>query len=475
MRNQTSTAPIVSLAAAFCLLLTSCVASDNQTPATGPRPTQEESRRTIPEEATTSTVEATTPTTRDAGPLPERSWTETDLSLQPIASLSQPTALSMRSTGDDLWVAERAGLIRLLQRQVDDNRNIESVKIMNTIVLDIQDRVSTEGEGGLLDLTFSSDGRLLYVHYTNLEGNTVVAEYEIGAIAARAETERIILEVEQPYSNHNGGELELGPDGYLYLALGDGGSGGDPLDHGQNTDTLLGSIVRVDPAVPTDDAAYSIPADNPFANGSRGRPEIWLWGVRNPWRFSFDSETKDLWIGDVGQNEIEEITFLPDGRDAAGRGANLGWRILEGNEFFTGDDETELPAAYAAPLFTYDHRDNRCSITGGYVYRGDLLQRSHNGIYIFGDYCTGEIFGLEQVSDGRVLVANIVVDREVSQIVSFGEGPEGELYVLELNGQISRLQIPGQGRDTQLLQGNQVSPITRPPEEDIEPSEPSEN
>lgn len=466
MRHQTYAARITLLIAVFSLLVAACVDSDGSTPATGPRPTQEEERRTIPEEATTSTAKPTTVTIGDVGPLPDRSWADTSLELQPIATLDRPMALAVRSTGDDLWVAERAGLVRLLQRQVDDNRNLETIKVMNTIVLDIQDRVSTGGEGGLLDLAFSSDGRLLYVHYTNLDGNTVVAEYEIGAIAARAETERIILEVEQPFSNHNGGQLTLGPDGYLYLGLGDGGSGGDPLNHGQNADTLLGSILRIDPVVPTEDAAYSIPSDNPFVSNGQGRPEIWLWGVRNPWRFSFDRETKDLWIGDVGQNAVEEVTFLPDGSDAPGRGANLGWKIFEGNDNFEGAETDEAPANYVAPLFTYDHRESRCSITGGYVYRGSLLRQTHDGIYIFGDYCTGEIFGLERVSDGRVLVANIVLDRSAGQIVSFGEGPEGELYVLELDGQISRLRQPGQGRITQLLQGNQTSPIPRPVEED---------
>ncbi|MEM7275425.1 MAG: PQQ-dependent sugar dehydrogenase, partial [Actinomycetota bacterium] len=229
------------------------------------------------------------------------------------------------------------------------------------------------------------------------------------------------------------------PDGFLYWALGDGGSGGDPENNGQDRQTLLGSILRIDPAATTGEAAYAVPADNPFVDDPDARDEIWTWGLRNPWRFSFDAETGDLWIADVGQNALEEITLLRQGEDRAGRGANLGWRIMEGDQLFDGD---EPPPGHVPPVFTYDHSNGRCSITGGYTYRGDL-NRALDGVYLFADFCTGEVFGLEAFADGRISVANLLLGRTPEQVIGFGEDADGELYLLEANGRVSLIRRPG--------------------------------
>ncbi len=438
----------------FAMLGSACIAADEV--STGPGATAEATTtitrpatsvlRTIPEEASTTTLESSTTVGEELGPPPDPQWREQDMELLQLATLEFPIAMASRSGGDDLWIAERPGRVRQIQRRTSLEEDEQSFRLMNTVVLDISDKVSTAGEGGLLGIAFSLNGQKLYASYTNNDGTSVVAEYEMGAINAFPETERILLEVPQPFSNHNGGDITFGPDGFLYVGLGDGGSGGDPEANGQNPETLLGSILRIDPAAQTDGLNYRVPADNPFAggtldDGTPGRAETWLWGVRNPWRFSFDAELGDMWIGDVGQNELEEITVLRNGAEPAGKGANLGWRTLEGDRFFDGD---ENPAHYAPPLFTYDRSNGRCSVTGGYVYRGDQ-NRSLNGVYVFGDYCTGEVFGLQGLEDGRIVVANLRLNRTPAELVSFGQGPEGEIYVLEAAGQVSLIRRAGFG------------------------------
>ena len=440
---------------AMAALAAACVGDDDVT--TGPAttvivtttttsPSSTSVVRTIPEEASTTIADTSTTVGEELGPPPDPQWIDQDMELFPLATLEFPISMASRSGGDDLWIAERPGRIRQIQRRTSLDENEQSFRLMNTVVLDITDKVSTDGERGLLGIAFSFNGQKLYASYTNNAGNSVVAEYEMGAINAFPETERILLEVSQPFSNHNGGDLTFGPDGFLYVAFGDGGSGGDPEQHGQNPNTLLGSIIRIDPAAQSDGLEYRIPGDNPFATGSlsdgtTGQPETWIWGVRNPWRFSFDSETGDMWIGDVGQNELEEINVLRADAGPAGKGANLGWRTLEGDRFFDGD---ETPAHYVPPVFTYDRSNGRCSITGGYVYRGSQ-NPALDGVYVFGDFCTGEIFGLNDLEDGRIVVANLRIDREPVQIVSFGQGPEGEVYVMEAGGQISLLRRSGFG------------------------------
>ncbi|MGH1494011.1 MAG: PQQ-dependent sugar dehydrogenase [Acidimicrobiales bacterium] len=449
MKRTRSTTLTATIALSLALLCAACVSTADQSDTSSVAIDQTTStRRTIPEEApTTAAGQATTTTAVELGAPEDPNWLGQDLSLLTLATLDSPTALTTRSGGDDLWITERAGRIRQIQRRISIDGREQSLRLMNTVVLDISDKVTTAGEGGLLGLTFSTNGRYLYVNYTNNSGNTVISEFEMGAITAFPGTERVLLEIEQPFSNHNGGQVTFGPDGFLYVGMGDGGSGGDPLNSGQDTSTLLGAMLRIDPAAATEDSPYGIPGDNPFADGSGGQPEIWSWGLRNPWRFSWDAETGDLWIADVGQNQIEEITVLRKGSGQAGRAANLGWRIMEGDLLFEGD---EPPADHVAPAFTYDHSNGRCSITGGYVYRGDL-NAALEGVYLFGDYCSGEIFGLDVLADGRIVVANLIFDRELSNIVSFGEGSEGELYVLEANGNVSLIRRPGVGPRTQIV------------------------
>lgn len=356
-------------------------------------------------------------------------WPATVYALTEVASLDFPIAMATRSGSDDLWVNEREGRVRRIERRPTAGGGADHELDPNP-VLDLTDRVGTTGEGGLLGLAFSPDGGLLYTSYTDKQGTSVVSEHRMSGDRADG-SERIVLEVEQPFSNHNGGQITFGPDGFLYVALGDGGSGGDPLNSGQDTTLLLGSILRIDPFT---SSGYEVPADNPLV-GLEAQDEIWLWGVRNPWRFSFDRATGDLWIGDVGQNAIEEVTHLPAAGDLAGRGANLGWRLMEGDQVFTGSGP---PPDHTGPIYTYGRDNGRCSVTGGYVYRGQRLANLA-GVYVFADFCTSEIFGLERSADGSILVADVVTDRVVSNVVSFGEGPGGELYVLGSNGSVSLL------------------------------------
>ena len=248
----------------------------------------------------------------------------------------------------DLYIAEKGGRVRLIEVEEDqfgDDEGELTYELQTTPLLDISDEVINEGERGLLGMAFSSDGRKLYLDYTRQpDGHTVVVEYTLGdGKRIDDDSRREVLFVEQPFANHNGGHLAVGPDGYLYISLGDGGAGGDPLGHGQDTATLLGSILRIDPEGGTEDGpAYAIPPGNPFADGEDGAPEIWLYGARNPWRFSFDTATGDLWIGDVGQDEYEEIDRLPaDGGFDAGKGANLGWNEMEGTHPYDGGENPD--------------------------------------------------------------------------------------------------------------------------------------
>ncbi|MEL7158744.1 MAG: PQQ-dependent sugar dehydrogenase, partial [Actinomycetota bacterium] len=278
------------------------------------------------------------------------------------------------------------------------------------------------------------DGERLYLHYTKRNGDNVISEFPVPAATNEAGAERVLLEVPEPYSNHNGGDLTFGPDGHLYIGLGDGGAGGDPEQNGQDLTTLLGAILRIEPTA-NGDQAYTVPADNPYADGVEGRPEIWTWGLRNPWRFSFDAATGDLWIADVGQNLMEEINRLP-ADSGGGRGANLGWNRLEGTLAFAGDP----PDEHVLPIFEYDHNDGRCSVTGGFVYRGGTLPVL-DGVYLYADYCVAGIAGLATAGNDAPRVAELNLDRRPANVISFGQGPDGEIYVMEAEGAVSRIQV----------------------------------
>ena len=301
--------------------------------------------------------------------------------------------------------------------------------------LDIRDRVSDAGnEEGLLGLAFDPDYQsngYFYAYYSASQPRrSVISRFSVSAQDAdRADptSERVILEVAQPFSNHNGGHLLFGPDGYLYVGLGDGGSGGDPRGNGQNTSTLLGSILRIDVSRLDAGGAYGIPPGNPFAGrGGTAREEIWAYGLRNPWRFTFDRETGDLWAGDVGQNRFEEIDIIRPG-------LNYGWNVMEGASCFGGrpcDQE-----GFELPVAEYG-REGGCSVTGGYVYRGGRLPSLY-GAYIYGDFCSGKIWALRH--DGAAVTEHLEIVDSPLRISAFGEDPSGELFILSFDGSIYRL------------------------------------
>ncbi len=305
--------------------------------------------------------------------------------------------------------------------------------------LDIRDRVSAGGERGLLGLAFHPafpSDRRFFVDYTDPGGTTVISSFVAGSGAAadRADpgSERVLLRIAQPYPNHNGGGLAFGPDGDLYIGLGDGGSGGDPAGNGQRLDTLLGKLLRIDvTTTPPDGRPYVIPPGNPFASGG-GAPEIWALGLRNPWRFSFDRLTGELWIGDVGQDRYEEIDRTPAG---AAPPVNYGWNRMEASHCFqpaSGCDRTGL----ALPITEYGH-DAGCAVTGGYVSRGDAAGPLA-GVYLFGDFCSGRIWGLD--ANGPDRQEPVLLHESGRSISSFGQDELGRILFTDLaSGEVLRL------------------------------------
>ena len=339
------------------------------------------------------------------------------VSLEPVAQLDAPTAMAVRAGDDRLYIAERGGTVR----------TIADGEVTGDAVLDISDQVSTGGERGLLGLTFSADGSELYVSFTNVEGDSRVVAYAMDGARADPASARELLAVQQPFANHNGGNILLGPDEMLYLGLGDGGAANDPEGNAQDPDTLLGKMVRIDPS------DGSAPPDNPFVGNDDYAPEIFALGLRNPWRFSFDRETDDLWVADVGQNSIEEVNTTPL-RQASG--GNYGWDIFEGSEPFEGD---EPPPNAIMPVEEYPTGDG-CAVTGGYVYRGSAID-GLQGAYLYGDFCAGFVRAI-RVEDGEV-VDRAELGINVEQLASFGEDADGELYLLSLSGAVQRLVPSG--------------------------------
>ncbi|MGW1297204.1 PQQ-dependent sugar dehydrogenase [Streptomyces sp. NPDC002533] len=336
-------------------------------------------------------------------------------SLTEVARAQGPSA-GAAGPDDTLWIAERAGTVRVL----DDSG-------LGEPVLDISDETTTDGERGLLGVAFDKTFAHFYISYTDLEGTSTIDEFAVEDGQLRPDTRRTVLTQTQPYANHNGGDIKFGPDGYLYIAFGDGGSGGDPHGNGQKLDTLLGKLLRIDPS---GGEPYAIPADNPFVDDANAKDEIWAYGLRNPWRFSFDAGTGDLLIGDVGQSDWEEIDWAP--ADSEG-GENYGWSSMEGTHPFRGGTE---PANHVPPVHEYDRTGLGCSVTGGFVYRGDALP-DLRGSYVFSDYCDGTLRTL-QMENGEVTG---VGDLGVSggEVISFVEGGDGELYVLGSSGVVSRV------------------------------------
>jgi glucose/arabinose dehydrogenase len=342
---------------------------------------------------------------------------------QVAGDLNSPVGFDNAGDGSGrLFILEQPGRILIL-------------KDGNTLAppfLDIRDRVGRRGsEQGLLGLAFHpryAENGFFYVNYTDLNGDTNISRFSVDGAnpdIADPSSEKRLMFVEQPYPNHNGGSVVFGPDGYLYLGLGDGGAGGDPQGNAQSTDTLLGKILRID--INSGDP-YTIPPDNPFAGGG-GLPEIWAYGLRNPWRFSFDPLLGDVYIGDVGQNAWEEIDYLPAGSSP---GANFGWDRQEGLHHFEG---VNLGDNFIDPVAEYDHSQG-CSVTGGVVYRGSNLA-GWQGVYLYGDYCSGRVWGLLHTPDGNW--QNELLFQTGMSISSFGVDESGEVYLLDHNGSVYRL------------------------------------
>jgi glucose/arabinose dehydrogenase len=343
------------------------------------------------------------------------------IALKSIAEgLKQPVYVT--HAGDDsgrLFVVEKAGRIVLLRDGVPASAPF----------LDISDRVGSIGsEQGLLSVAFhpqfSQNGRL-FVDYTDSNGDTVISRFQASGDSADPASEAVLLTIDQPYANHNGGLVLFGPDGDLYIGMGDGGSGGDPQGNGQNRETLLGKLLRLN----VDGDTYTIPPDNPWPNGGEAKPEIWAYGLRNPWRFSFDRATGDMYIADVGQGEYEEINVQRSGSG----GQNYGWNITEGNHCFRSSscDSNDT----VAPIAEYDHSQG-CSITGGYIYRGAAFP-SLQGLYFYGDYCSGRIWALSETAPGSWQERELLkTDLSIS---SFGEDQAGEVYLTDLGGTLYQI------------------------------------
>ena len=374
-------------------------------------------------EATGTTTAALEPQDPDPPPVsirPDGNMFAADVALQAVLTLDEPIDIAV-APGDDLvWIAERAG--RVLRVDMERGEVVETI-------LDITAETEAIGERGLLGIAVTD--RWLYANFTDLAGDTRVDAFERDGTGLSGHRRTILFQA-QPFRNHNGGDLAIGPDGFLYVAFGDGGSGGDPLDAGQDPTTWLGAILRIEPTPDATDP-YAVPADNPFAADRvpAGRPEIFLTGVRNPWRFSFDRATGDLWIADVGQDHYEEVTVLL-AANGGGLGSNLGWRLREGLHAFTGDE----PPNHADPVWEYS-QDDGCSVTGGYVYRGTAIEDLY-GAYVFGDYCTSRLWAL-QISRGEVEFHELGAEVFGGSLASFGEDAQGEIYALSLKGTVARI------------------------------------
>jgi glucose/arabinose dehydrogenase len=372
---------------------------------------------TVPTSPAPSTAAPTTnrpSTTRPATP----DLSRVDIRLDPFVSgLDSPVAVAFRPHDTHMFVAEQSGHVRI----VDANGRLAPDPVLTVGPL------SRGNEEGLLGITFSPDGSKLYVDYTDPSNDTHVDEYTMRGDAVLTSTRRRLLVVEQPHTNHKGGEVLTGPDGMLYIGLGDGGSEGDPDHIGQNLRTLLAKILRINPN-PSGSSPYSVPADNPFVGRAGAAPETWMWGLRNPWRFSFDRATGDLWIGDVGQDKYEEIDVARRGE----KGINWGWSAREGFHAYRGS----APPDARDPLLETLHSQGNCAIVGGYVYRGRAIP-ALRGVYLFGDNCRPNIVGV--LESGGKVVQQRDLGPTVPELTSFGEDDSGELYALARGGTIYRI------------------------------------
>ena len=366
-------------------------------------------------------------------------WTVTGVAgaanvvLTPIAGgLDAPVHVtSARDGSGRLFVVEQTGLIRIIQGGV----------VLGTPFLDLSDAISHGSEQGLLGLAFHPQFKtngLFFVNYTRTNGDTVINRYRVSGsnpnVAVRSSALRIMT-IDQPYANHNGGTLQFGPDGYLYIGMGDGGSSGDPGNRAQDVTSLLGKLLRIDINGSVGTRHYRIPSSNPYV-GRKGRNEIWSRGLRNPWKFSFDRTTGTLWVGDVGQGRYEEIDR--SGGPHPGRGLNYGWRVLEGRHCYrpaSGCNRT----GKVMPVVEYGHSEG-CSVTGGYAYRGTTVPALY-GRYVFADYCSGTIWSIPRNPSGSTATKSLVLSTSMN-ISSFGETASNELLVVDRGGTIYRFDTP---------------------------------
>ena len=353
-----------------------------------------------------------------------------EIVLEQVASgLVNPVAIT--HAGDSrLFITQQRGTVVIY----------DGTRILPTPFLDIRDLVLSGGERGLLSVAFHpqyAQNGFFYVNYTRSgNGDTIIARYRVSATdpnRADALSGVTLLHIAQPFVNHNGGQLQFGPDGYLYIGMGDGGSGGDPGNRAQNLSDLLGKMLRIDV---NGASPYAIPPSNPFASSATARREVWSYGLRNPWRFTFDRVTGDLWIADVGQGQWEEIDFQP--ASSIG-GENYGWRRMEGTHCFNPSSNCNT-VPMVLPVIEYGHSAGACSVTGGYIYRGTRYPRL-NGLYIYGDYCNGMIWGATRASNGTV-TSRLLLDTSFL-ISTFGEDLTGELYVADhVGGRLYHIADP---------------------------------
>jgi glucose/arabinose dehydrogenase len=361
----------------------------------------------------------------DAGtdPIDPGDPTDLELRLEVVASgFSSPLHLTAPAGDPRLFVVEQPGRIRIIQ---DGQR-------LATPFIDLTDRIASGGERGLLSMAFDpayATNGFFYVNYTDRNGDTVVERFRVSSDPNRADpaTARRILFVDQPFANHNGGHILFGPDGMLYIAMGDGGSGGDPQRHGQNRNSLLGKLLRID--VSRGDP-YAIPSDNPWVGQAGARGEVWAYGLRNPWRIWFDRTDRVLYVADVGQGQIEEVNAVSQSTAAV----NYGWNIMEGGQCYNAGSCTQT--GLTLPVLTYNHSGGACSVTGGIVYRGQRIPEIQ-GHYFYGDYCAGWVRSF-RLSGGAATSELQWSLGSVGQILSFGEDSAGEMYLLSGNGNVYR-------------------------------------
>lgn len=400
----------------------------DQVQASVPTPAPESQAETPPSASPTpAPPTATTPA--ETPPPAERPALDTlAIELVPVAEgFTRPLYLTHAGDGTGrLFLLEQPGRILILKDgAVNPNPFLDIVSIVG----------SDGNEQGLLGLAFHpnyTENGFFFVNYTDKQGDTIIARYQVSPDnpdVADPNTAKVLLTIDQPYRNHNGGQVAFGPDGYLYIGMGDGGAANDPENRGQSLNELLGKILRIDI---DNGEPYGVPETNPFVNDSAARPEIWSYGWRNPWRFSFDEANGDLYVADVGQNQYEEIHVELAGTES---GQNYGWRLMEGAHCFNPTDCDPAAQSLVLPVTEYDHAVG-CSVTGGYVYRGSQFPEL-DGVYFYGDYCSGILWGLRHEADGQWSQAELLRTQET--ISSFGQDEAGEIYLIDHQGQIFQL------------------------------------